>query len=66
MIYKRATKRLLNSGIEDIQIVRGLWGAAPENVMYERQHTRCFPSADEAATAVIDGFRPTRTTNHLG
>ena len=59
MTYKRATHRLRAAGIEDIIIVRRLYGAAPENIMWERQHSQCFRTANEAAEAVLDGFRPT-------
>lgn len=60
MIYKRATKKLQLAGIQDIQIVKRLYGASPENIMYERQISECFPTPDKAANAVIGGFRPQR------
>lgn len=31
MIYKRATQALQDAGIENIQIVKYLWGPAPED-----------------------------------
>ena len=58
MIYKRATRKLLKVGIEDIQIVKRLYGASPENIMYHRQSSQCFKTPMEAADAVINGFRP--------
>ena len=58
MIYKRATAKLRAAGIEDIYIVKRLYGATPENVMWERQQSRCFSTPDEAAQAVINGYRP--------
>ena len=58
MVYKRATKKLRDAGIQDIQIVKRLYGAAPENIMYERQTSRCFASPALAVEAVIAGFRP--------
>lgn len=59
MTYKRATKKLRDAGIEDIDIVKRLYGPAPENIRWERQTSSCFKTPDEAAQAVIDGFRPT-------
>ena len=59
MTYKRATKKLLAAGITDILIVKRLYGAAPECLNWERQTSRCFATPDEAANAVIAGFRPT-------
>ena len=60
MIYKRATARIKAAGIEDIQIVKRLYGASPEHIMFERQHSQCFPTPNQAAEAVIQGFRPTQ------
>jgi hypothetical protein len=59
MIYKRATQALRQAGICDIQIVKRLYGASPEHVEWERQHSRCFRTPREAAQAVLAGFRPT-------
>jgi len=60
MIYKRATAKLRAAGIEDIYIYKRLYGASPENIMFERQTSQCFRTPDEAADAVIAGFRPTQ------
>jgi len=59
MTYKRATNKLRAVGIEDIAIVKRLYGAAPENLMWERQSSQCYRTPELAAQAVIDGFRPT-------
>lgn len=58
MIYKRATQQLRAAGIEDICIIKRLYGATPENPMYERQTSVCFSTPSKAAEAVIAGFRP--------
>ena len=58
MIYKRATQKLRDAGIEDIYIYKRLYGASPENIMYQRQTAQCFRSPDEAVHAVIGGYRP--------
>lgn len=58
MIYKRATQRLQAAGIDDIRIVKRLYGASPENIMYDRQRSQCFTTPNQAAQAVLDGFRP--------
>ena len=58
MIYQRATKQLQAAGINDIQIVKRLYGAAPECVLWERQHSQCFKTPAEAVNAVLAGFRP--------
>ena len=60
MIYKRATAQLRAAGIEDIIIVRRLYGPSPENIMWERQTSRCFNTPKEAVDAVLNGFRPAR------
>ena len=60
MIYKRATAKLRAAGIEDIDIVKRLYGAAPENILFEQQTSQCFPTPEAAAQAVIAGFRPTK------
>ena len=63
MIYKRATAKVRAAGIQDIQIVKRLYGASPENIMFERQHSQCFATPEAAALAVIQGFRPTQNTH---
>ena len=61
MIYKRATAKLRAAGIEDIDIVKRLWGATPfSNTLLEWQTSQCFRTPEEAAAAVIAGFRPTQ------
>jgi len=59
MIYKRATQQLRAAGIANIVIVKRLYGAAPEFTDCHQQQSRCFKTPQEAATAVLDGFRPT-------
>lgn len=59
MIYKRATKQLQAAGIENIVIVKRLWGPSPENTRAKRQTSRCFDSWQKAVEAVKNGFRPT-------
>ena len=59
MIYKRATKKLKDAGINDIVIVKRLWGATPHYVSVRAQISTCFKTPDEAVKAVINGFRPT-------
>ena len=59
MIYKRATAQLKAAGIDDIVIVKRLWGPAPENTKAIIQTSRCFKTWQEATEAVIAGFRPT-------
>lgn len=58
MIYKRATKLLVNAGIDHIVIEKSLWGPAPSDTRARSQTSRCYPSWEEAAKAVIDGYRP--------
>jgi hypothetical protein len=58
MIYKRATKRIRDAGIEHIVVVKRLWGPAPEDTRATKQTSQCFPSWQAAAQAVIGGFRP--------
>ena len=58
MRYKRATERLRDAGITDISIYKRLYGATPENDLWDRQTSQCFSTPMEAAQAVIDGFRP--------
>lgn len=60
MIYKRATRILESQGITDIEIVKRLYGAAPEYKAAIRQHSTCFPTATQAVQAVLHGFRPCR------
>jgi len=59
MIYKRATKQLRAFGIDEIVIVKRLYGAAPENTTYRHQRSQVFPTWQEAVAAVIHGYRPT-------
>lgn len=61
--YKRATARLRAAGIPDIEIVGSLHGPYPHYPQryYVRQTSRCFPTPDAAADAVLAGFRPTLT-----
>lgn len=58
MIYKRATARLKAAGIDDIVIKKGLWGPYPANTNATKQASRCFDTWQEAAEAVIAGYRP--------
>lgn len=63
MIYKRATAQLEKAGVQNIQIVKRLYGASPENIMFDRQQSQCFKTPSEAVQAVLAGFRPTQTRN---
>lgn len=58
MIYKRATKALKDAGIDHIQIVKYLWGPAPEDTRATKQTSRCFDTWQKARDAVLDGYRP--------
>lgn len=58
MIYKRATARIRAAGIEDIVIKSGLWGPYPHDPRLRAQSSACFKTWQEAADAVIEGFRP--------
>ena len=60
MIYKRATQQLRKAGIPHIEIRKYLWGPCPIDPRLTKQESRCFKSSQEAAQAVIDGFRPTK------
>ena len=60
MIYKRATKQLRAFGIDDVVIVKRLYGAAPEFTDCPRQRSQCFKTWQDAVEAVVQGFRPTR------
>ena len=62
MIYKRATARLRAAGIMTINIEKRLWGATPHLISVRRQTSKCFKTPDEAADAVIAGYRPTDDT----
>ena len=62
MIYKRATKQLRAAGIEDIVIVKRLYGASPNNQKLVRQRSTCFKTWQEAVKAVLDGYRPQEIT----
>ena len=59
MIYKRATKQLRSAGIKHIEIHKYLWGPCPIDPRLIKQTSECFKTPQEAAQAVIDGFRPT-------
>jgi hypothetical protein len=58
MIYKQATKKLRDAGVDHIVIVKRLWGASPEDKRAIRQTSLCFESWQEAVKAVLDGYRP--------
>lgn len=62
-VYKRATAKLRAAGIADVEIRGGLGGPCVTypKLYYVRQTSRCFPTPDAAAQAVIDGYRPTIT-----
>jgi hypothetical protein len=59
MVYKRATKRLIEAGIINIEICKGVHGASPIMTGVKRQTTKVFDDANQAAEAVLSGFRPT-------
>lgn len=61
MIYKRAGRMLLEAGIRWIAIKKLACGIVPQDVRAERQNSRCFETWQEAAQAVIDGYRPSVT-----
>lgn len=58
MICKRATQALQDAGIENIQIVKYLWGPAPEDTRAKKQSSRCFDTWQKARDAVLGGYRP--------
>lgn len=58
MIYKRMTQKLKEKGVDNIVIVKRLWGATPEYVDAKRQRSTCFKTPQLAYDAVISGFRP--------
>ena len=60
MIYKRATRAVREAGIDDIVIVKRLYGATPHDLRWERQTSQCFRTPAEAVRAVLAGFRPTQ------
>lgn len=66
MVYKRATQKLLSAGIANIQIVKRLYGAAPEHILYQQQRSQCFKTPQEAVKAVLEGFRPTEVKEQHG
>jgi hypothetical protein len=59
VIYKRATQQIRDAGIDHIVVVKRLWGPAPEDTRAVSQTSRCFKTWQQAAQAVIDGYRPT-------
>lgn len=44
----------LVKGIQDIQIVKRLYGASPEHPGWVRQSSRCFTTPHETAQAELD------------
>lgn len=58
MTYKRAKKQLIEAGIYNIEIKKGLWGPYPEFQNVTKQCSQCFNTWQEAVKAVIEGYRP--------
>lgn len=58
MIYKRATRAVEEANINHIQIVKYLWGPAPEDTRAMKQTSRCFDTWQAARDAVLEGYRP--------
>lgn len=58
MIYKRATARIRAAGIEHIVVKGGFYGPYPHDPRLRAQSSHCFKTWQEAADAVIGGFRP--------
>lgn len=61
MIYRRATTKLKAAGITDIQIHKCLYGAVPRVIGASVQTAIVYKTADEAAAAVLAGYRPSTT-----
>ena len=66
MIYKRGTAQIQAAGIDEIVIVKRLWGAAPEHVGWTRQQAVCFVTWQEAVRAVLEGYRPRQVCQQCG
>lgn len=58
MIYKRGTDALRKAGIENIIIVKRLWGPSVEDVRGRKQSSQCFDTWQQARDAVLAGYRP--------
>ena len=65
MIYQRATKKLHDAGITNINIVKRLYGATPHLIGARKQQSTCFKTPELAADAVLAGFRPTDLSHEL-
>ena len=59
MVYKRATKKLREAGIEHIVVVKRLFGASLYDPRMTRQTTTCHKTWQDAVKAAINGERPT-------
>ena len=57
-MLRRATAKLRKTGIEHIEIRRGLWGPMIYDPRMKSQQGRCFDSVDAAVNAAIAGERP--------
>ncbi len=57
-IMKRATKQLRDTGIEYIEIHKGLYGFTPYDSRLTHQTSITYNTADEAVCAVLNGMRP--------
>ena len=59
MVYKRATKKLRDAGIEDVQVIKGAYGPYLYDPRANRQQSLCHKTPDDCVDAAIKGERPT-------
>lgn len=59
MIAKRPSEKIRKAGIVDVYISCGKYGFTPLNPDYQRQHSVCWKTSEEAVEQVLKGFRPT-------
>ncbi len=60
MVYKRATKKLRDAGIEHLQVIKGVYGPYLYDPRVNRQQSVCHKTPDACVEAAIKGERPSQ------
>ncbi len=58
MIYKRATKKLRDAGIDNLEITKGIYGPYLYDPRADRQESVVHKTPDACVEAAIKGERP--------
>ncbi len=58
MVYKRATQKLRNVGIEHLQVIKGMYGPYLYDPRGARQESIVHKTPDDCVNAAVDGERP--------